>query len=221
MLEEFPQIIAVEGPIGVGKTTLARALAEQLNARLILEKFDENPFLPLFYRNPERYALQTELSFLINRFSQQEKFKQVDLFAPYTVSDYLFDKSALFASLTLSDHELQLFKEVYSILRRHLPQPDLVIYLHAPVEVLLNRISLRGRSYERNIKREYLEQLCEIYHKEFSLPHDFPVVAIDTTEIDFRKTENVKSLLEIIKSEAKNNKLYPILHLKKLTMPIF
>ena len=141
---ELPQHIVVEGPIGVGKTTLAVALADRLDGRLLLEQFEENPFLPLFYEDQERYALQTELSFLISRFHQQESFVQGELFQKHTVSDYLFTKCALFASLTLESHELRLFEEVYSVLVASLPQPDLVINLQAPLDVLMSRISSRG-----------------------------------------------------------------------------
>ncbi len=198
---ELPQHIVVEGPIGVGKTTLAEALAERLNGRLLLERFEENPFLPLFYQDSERYALQTELSFLVSRYRQQEQFLQGELFFSHTISDYLFTKCALFASLTLQDHELDLFEEVYSVLETKLPSPDLVIHLQAPLEILLSRITSRGRSYEQEMQAEYLEQLSHLYHQEFSRPRDYPVIMLDTTGIDFRQPENIDRLLNLLASQ--------------------
>lgn len=198
---ELPRHIVVEGPIGVGKTTLAEALSRRLEGRLLLEQFEENPFLPLFYRDAERYALQTELSFLISRFRQQEQFLQGELFHRHTISDYLFSKCALFASLTLESHELKLFEEVYSVLETKLPPPDLVVHLHAPTEVLLTRISERGRSYEREIQSDYLEQLSQLYHQELARPRDFPVLSIDTTNVDFRESENIERMLHLILSQ--------------------
>lgn len=198
---ELPQHVVVEGPIGVGKTTLAVALADRLQGRLLLEQFEENPFLPLFYEDQERYALQTELSFLISRFRQQEAFVQGELFQKHTVSDYLFTKCALFASLTLESHELKLFEEVYSVLVARLPQPDLVIHLHAPIDVLMARISSRGRNYESEIKEDYLEQLSQLYHREFASARPYPVISLDTTNIDFREEDNIDRLLHLLASQ--------------------
>lgn len=196
----LPRHVVIEGPIGVGKTTLAEALADRLEARLLLEKFEENPFLSLFYREPERYALQTELSFLVSRYRQQEQYLQGELFQRYTISDYLFSKCALFASLTLESHELQLFEDVYRVLNQKLPEPDLVVFLYAPVEVLLTRISERGRSYEQHIQPDYLEQLCHLYRQEFSRSRKYPVMTLDTTSIDFREPENIDRILHLMVS---------------------
>lgn len=201
----LPRHIVVEGPIGVGKTTLAESLAARLNGRLLLEQFEENPFLALFYKDAKRYALQTELSFLISRFHQQESFLQGELFKKHTIGDYLFSKCALFASLTLTNEELDLFEEVYSVLQRSVPEPDLVIYLHAPVNVLMQRIASRGRTYEREIEPDYLEGLCELYYQEFSGDRPYGILSIDTTKIDFRVPENIDRLFNIINSNFRGH----------------
>ena len=192
--------IIVEGPIGVGKTTLAEGLATRLKGRILLEQFEENPFLPLFYTDAKRYALQTELSFLVSRFHQQEQYLQGELFYQHTVSDYLFSKCALFASLTLGKEELNLFEEVYNVLQRSVPVPDLVINLQAPVSVLMRRIACRGRVYEREIQAEYLEDLCRLYSREFSGDKPYKILSIDTTQIDFRIPENIDRLISLLSS---------------------
>jgi deoxyadenosine/deoxycytidine kinase len=200
VMSRFPRYIVVEGPIGVGKTTLVEQLRAHLGARVILEQFEENPFLADFYRDRARYAFQTELYFLLSRFRQQEAFQQEDLFHQHTVSDYFFHKCRLFASLNLSDHELVLFDHIYQILRRSIPQPDLVIHLHAPVEILSQRISQRDRSYEREMDLAYLEQLSQLYTQELSYTQEIPVVSLDTSFVDFRRSENVRILMEEIQT---------------------
>ncbi|MCB9637945.1 MAG: deoxynucleoside kinase [Myxococcales bacterium] len=200
-MSRFPRYIVVEGPIGVGKTTLVEQLTSHLNARVILEQFEENPFLADFYKDRSRYAFQTELYFLLSRFRQQEAFQQEDLFHQHTVSDYFFHKCRLFASLNLGDHELALFDHIYQILRRSIPQPDLVIHLHAPVDVLSQRILQRNRSYEREMDLAYLEQLSQLYAQELApLRDDVPVLSLDTSFVDFRLPENVQILIEEIQA---------------------
>lgn len=176
--------VVVEGPIGVGKTTLVQLLSERLRSRTVLEVFEENPFLADFYRDPARYAFQTETFFLLARYRQLEALAQPDLFAPYTVSDYLFEKTRLFSRETLTDHEYQLFDHMFQILNRNVPQPDLVFFLTAPVPVLLDRIRQRGRPYEQEIAPEYLANISRVYEQHFARISS-PVVTVDTTDLDF------------------------------------
>lgn len=182
---EAPRYIVIEGPIGVGKTTLVTKLAEKFQARTVLEIFEENPFLADFYADRNRYAFQTEMFFLLSRYRQQEQFAQDDLFGRLSVSDYLFTKCRLFASLTLNDHELTLYDRMYSILSTQVPKPDVVIHLHAPLEVLLSRIRQRGRAYERNMDPEYMERLRSMYQQFFMHYEHAPLLQIDTSGLDF------------------------------------
>lgn len=181
---EHPKYIVVEGPIGVGKTALVNQFAEHYGAHTVLEVFEENPFLADFYDDPEEYAFQTEMYFLLSRYRQQEEFAQTDLFAKVSVSDYLFVKSRLFASLTLSDHELALYDRMYEILTDRVPSPDVVIHLHAPVEVLLERIEGRGRPYEQDIDGEYLGRLRSLYLNFFDHYDEAPFVEVDTSQVN-------------------------------------
>jgi deoxyadenosine/deoxycytidine kinase len=173
--------LAIEGPIGVGKTTLARLLQETWQAELVLEQFDENPFLPLFYTDRQRYAWQTQLHFLIDRFDQWSELRPT---ASLRVSDYLFDKDRLFAELNLDDVVLRRYLKVFHALRSHLRQPTGVIYLHADLEVLLARIAARARSYEQQIERTYMRALVDVYERFFAAYDDAPVLALDMTECE-------------------------------------
>lgn len=177
--------VIVEGPIGVGKTTMVKRLAEYHKAKTVLEIFEENPFLADFYANRDAYAFQTEMFFLLSRYKQQEKFSQDDLFGQMWVSDYLFTKCRLFASLTLSDHELVLYDRMYSILSTQVPKPDCVIYLDAPLDTLLGRIRQRGRDYEKNMDAEYLDRLRVLYQQFFQHYDETPMLRIDTRDTDF------------------------------------
>lgn len=192
---QLPRFMIAEGVIGVGKTTLIQALSDRLAARTVLEVFEENPFLRDFYQDQARYALSTEMFFLLSRFNQQELFAQEDLLQRHSVSDYLFEKCRLFAGLTLSSDEFALFSRVYEILARQVPKPDLVLYLTAPVEVLLERIAARGRDYERSITAEYLSELDLRYRSYFAGYTDAPVLIVDTTRIDFRNPEQLDRLM--------------------------
>ena len=192
---QLPRFMIAEGVIGVGKTTLIQALSDRLAARTVFEVFEENPFLRDFYQDQARYALSTEMFFLLSRFNQQELFAQEDLLQRHSVSDYLFEKCRLFAGLTLSSDEFALFSRVYEILARQVPKPDLVLYLTAPVEVLLERIAARGRDYERSITAEYLSELDLRYRSYFAGYTDAPVLIVDTTRIDFRNPEQLDRLM--------------------------
>ncbi len=182
--------IAIEGVIGVGKTCFAQLLAERMSARLVLEKFEENPFLEDFYHDPERHAFQTQLFFLLSRYRQQLELKQVDLFHNLLVADYMFDKDKLFANLNLNDKELVLYNLIARLLEKEIPKPDLVVFLQASTDRLLMNIKKRGRSYEREISREYIESLNQIYNEYFFRYNSSPLLIINTNEIDFVKNQD-------------------------------
>ncbi|UCE67478.1 MAG: deoxynucleoside kinase [Candidatus Zixiibacteriota bacterium] len=177
--------IAVEGPIGVGKTTLAKLLAKKLDARLILENSESNPFLPDFYKNRERYAFQTQIFFLMSRSAQQQHFAHDDLFSQCTLSDYIFAKDGLFAGLNLSSDELILYEKVTSNLEKNVAIPDMVIYLTATVDTLIQRIRRRQRSFEKGLEKSYLENLCETYSNFFFNYSDAPLLVVKTDNVDF------------------------------------
>ena len=192
-----PKYICVEGVIGVGKTSLARLLADHLNAKIIYEQPEENPFLQDFYRDPGRFAFQTQLYFLLSRYRQQQESFQTDLFHEYTVSDYLFAKDRIFAHLNLEDRELFLYDRVASLLERDIPKPDLVVYLQSSPERLVNNIRKRGRSYEKNMSDEYIQSLNEAYNRFFFHYNDTPLLVINSTLIDF--VNNPDDLTEVIR----------------------
>lgn len=189
-LQDFPRYVVVEGPIGVGKTTLVERLAQKSQGRCVLEVFEENPFLADFYGDRDRYAFQTEMFFLLSRYRQQEGMSQTDLFDRVCVSDYLFVKCRLFASLTLSDHELALYDKMYNILFTQIPQPDLVIHLHAPLDTLLERIDQRGRPYEKSMDRDYLDRLRALYHNFFAHYEETNLLEVDTSDVNFAQDES-------------------------------
>ncbi|MFH1465660.1 MAG: deoxynucleoside kinase [Pseudomonadota bacterium] len=181
--------IVVEGPIGVGKTTLVHRLAEHARARLVLEIFEENPFLADFYQDRGKYAFQTELFFLLSRFRQQQSLGQQNLFTEVTISDYLFQKSLIFAGLTLEDAEWQLYHDTFEALAPRVVAPDVVVMLDAPLEVLLARIEKRGRSYEKNFDPEYLGNLVQRYRREFGIWSKAPVLTVRSAEVDFSRDD--------------------------------
>ena len=183
-LKHAPRFIAVEGPIGVGKTSLTKRLAETFNYELLLENAEENPFLDRFYQNPRQHALATQLFFLFQRAQQIEESRQSDLFEPVRVSDFLIDKDMLFAELNLEKDEYNLYHKVYQHLVIDAPKPDLVIYLQAPTEVLLQRIQKRGIPSEQMIESEYLNQLNRAYTEFFHYYSDSKLLIVNSAEID-------------------------------------
>ncbi len=183
-LKQAPRFIAVEGPIGVGKTSLTKRLAETFNYELLLENAEENPFLDRFYQNPRQHALATQLFFLFQRAQQIAESRQSDLFEPVRVSDFLIDKDRLFAELNLEKDEYDLYHKVYQHLVIDTPKPDLVIYLQAPTEVLLQRIQKRGIPSEQMIESEYLNQLNRAYTEFFHYYSDSKLLIVNSAEID-------------------------------------
>lgn len=197
--------ISIEGVLGAGKTSFAKLLSLDLSARLILEEVDNNPFLEKFYKDMKVYALQTQLFFLLNRIGQIESLKQLDLFQKTIVSDYLIEKDRIFAYVTLDENELTIYEKIYSILtnEKKLIKPDLVIFLQASVEVLIERIKKRGRDFEKNISKDYIFNLSQAYNHFFSHYNSSPLVIINTDEIDF---VNDKKVYNSIKNFALNIK---------------
>lgn len=188
--------IAIEGVIGVGKTTLAQLLSERNNARLVLEKFEENPFLPKFYEDKKRYAFQTQLAFLASRFKQQQKMINKELFDEYIISDYIFEKDRIFARLNLDDDELGLYDNIYSIMTGISAKPDLVIYLQSSVDRLMENIRNRGRDYEKHITPDYLQELSDAYNQFFYHYDKAPLIIINSTNVDFLHNPDHLAYLE-------------------------
>ncbi len=180
------RFLVIEGNIGAGKTTLSKMLAKEYNAKLILEQFADNPFLPKFYDNQERYSFPLELSFLADRYNQiKHELLNLDLFHSFLVADYYFAKSSIFAQNTLKDDEYHLFRQIFDMVFDSVPKPDLYVYLHANTNQLLRNIEKRGRSYEQNIQPGYLEKIQNGYFTFFKQNLTFPILVIDTTGIDF------------------------------------
>jgi deoxyguanosine kinase len=206
--------VVVEGPIGVGKTSLARRLGESLGAELVLEQAAENPFLERFYRNPRAGAFPTQLYFLFQRAQQLAGLQQEDLFAPRRVSDYLLDKDRLFAEVTLEEAEYALYDQVYAKLGITAPKPDLVVYLQAPVDVLLERIARRGIDYERLIERPYLERLNQAYARFFHEYEAAPLLIVNAASIDpVHNEQDYEELLSAIRRMGKGRLYYnPLRH---------
>jgi deoxyadenosine/deoxycytidine kinase len=189
--------IVVEGPIGVGKTSLAKILANEFQARTIFERVEDNPFLPKFYRSRELYAFQNQTFFLLNRYQQQMELAQQDLFNQNTVSDYLFAKDQIFATLTLSAEELNLYQQIYALLNTRVPKPDLVVYLQARPEVLYKRVKKRDKKYERSVTFEYLSEVSQAYNQFFFHYDETPLLVVNTSGIDF--VSSSKDLADLIK----------------------
>ncbi|MDP3939311.1 MAG: deoxynucleoside kinase [Deltaproteobacteria bacterium] len=204
-----PRYIVVEGPIGVGKTTLVEMLIKELDALPVYEAVEQNPFLEKFYEDRVKYAFQTQLFFLLSRYQQQREINQPELFRRTVVSDYLFAKDRIFAFLNLSDDELSLYEQVFRMLDAQIPRPDLVIYMQASSDVLEERIALRGKFFERHITREYLDALSEAYANFFFHYADSPLLTINTSEIDFVKhPEDFALLVKEIKALKRGAKSF-------------
>ena len=189
--------IVVEGPIGVGKSSLAKILANEFQARTIFERIEDNPFLPKFYKSRETFAFQNQTFFLLNRYQQQMELAQHDLFNQNVVADYLFAKDQIFATLTLSAEELNLYQQIYALLNTRVPKPDLVVYLQARPEVLYKRVKKRDKKYERSVTFEYLTEVAQAYNQYFFHFDETPLLVVNTSEIDF--VTSSKDLADLIK----------------------
>ncbi|WP_167615491.1 deoxynucleoside kinase [Maribellus sediminis] len=191
------QFLVIEGNIGAGKTTLSGMVAEEFNAKLVLEQFADNPFLPKFYENQERYSFPLELSFLADRYRQIKKeILNLDLFHSFLISDYYFSKTAIFAQNTLQGDEYHLFRQIFDMVSESMPKPDLYVYLHADVNRLTKNIASRGRDYEKHITTEYLSKIEKGYFRFLKQKHPFPVLIIDINNIDFVQNHDEYQLLK-------------------------
>jgi deoxyguanosine kinase len=192
--------IAIEGNIGAGKTTLARKISEKFNGKLILEQFEENPFLARFYQDPDKYAFPLELSFLADRYKQlQKELANQNLFSDFTISDYFINKSLIFARKTLNDDEYQLFMNLFHIMNNNLPRPELLVHLYVTTNRLQQNIKMRGRSYEQNISDQYLEKIQHSYFDYLKQQPHLRILLIDINEIDFvAYPEHFQKLVEVI-----------------------
>ncbi len=201
--------VAVEGPIGVGKTSVVERLAERLDAATVLEEWGRNPFLKPFYDGGAGAAFQTELFFLLSRYRQQQELIQRKLFAPLTFADYVFEKSRLFAYLNLEDSELLIYEKLYALLAEGAPKADLVVYLQAPTEVLMKRIRQRGRPEEARLSEEYLAEVNRAYNHYFFHYTATPLLVVNTAEVDFvRRTEDLDDLVKQIRSMGRGTQYY-------------
>ena len=206
---KIPYHIAVEGTIGVGKTSLAKILGERVEAKLILEEFEENPFLVDFYKDAERFAFQTQLFFLLSRYRQQQELQQTDLFTKALISDYMFVKDRLFAALNLNDKEMGLYNSVARILEKNISFPDMVIFLQSDTDRLMLNIKKRGREYEKSINWKYIDALNQIYNEFFFRYDKSPLLIINTNDIDFvnNKTD-LEEIIEFIRTPGEGTRYF-------------
>ena len=205
----IPYHIAVEGTVGVGKTSMAKVLGERLDAKLILEEFEENPFLVEFYKDAEHYAFQTQLFFLLSRYRQQQQLQQTDLFAKTLISDYMFIKDRLFAALNLNDKEMSLYNSVARILEKSISSPDMVIFLQSDTDRLMHNIKIRGREYEKMIDWKYIDALNQIYNEFFFRYDSSPLLIINTNDIDFVNNKNdLKEVIKFIRTPGDGTRYY-------------
>lgn len=212
-MERFNNIV-IEGNIGAGKTTLARKISEDFNAKLVLEGFADNPFLPKFYQDQSRYAFPLEMSFLADRYQQlSDDLTQLDLFRKFTVADYYIFKSLIFARVTLAEDEYRLYQKIFEIMYKEIPKPDLYVYLYQNTEQLLQNIKKRGRSYEQEIPSEYLDKINHGYLEYLKQQKDLNVLIIDVSDKDFvEKQEDYISILKLIADCKKDDFIIPVVH---------
>ncbi len=213
---KIPYHIAIEGTIGVGKTSLAKVLGERLEAKLVLEEFEENPFLVDFYKNSERFAFQTQLFFLLSRYRQQQQLQQTDLFTKTLISDYMFVKDRLFAALNLNDKEMSLYNAVARILEKNITSPDMVIFLQSDTDRLMENIKLRGREYEKLIDWKYIDALNQMYNEYFFRYDNSPLLIINTNDIDFvNNQDDLENIIEFIRTPGEGTRYFnPIKSIK-------
>lgn len=201
--------IAIEGAIGAGKTSLAKLLTDKLHAKLVLENASENPFLGKFYSNPEQFAFQTQVFFLLSRYQQQMELQQQDLFERITISDYLFERDEIFAHLNLDEDEITMYRHLHSLLKKKVLLPDLVVFLQVSTENLVERIKTRGIAFEQNIAPGYLEAVNQAFNNFFFHYNETPLLVINTNEIDFVNShEDLDNLVKEIKEMGKGKKYY-------------
>jgi deoxyguanosine kinase len=201
--------VALDGPIGVGKTSLVERLAQRFETTTVLEEWGQNPFLAGFYQGAQGAAFQTELFFLLSRYKQQQELLQRKLFSSVTIADYVFEKSKLFAYLNLDDSEILLYEKLYDLLAEGVPRPDLVIYLQAPTEVLMKRIRARGRAEESQLSEEYLAEVNRAYNHYFFHYNSTPLLVVNTADVDFaNRPEDVDDLLKQIRGMGKGTRYY-------------
>ena len=206
---KIPYHIAIEGTIGVGKTSLAGILGDRLEAKLILEEFEENPFLVEFYKDSDRFAFQTQLFFLLSRYRQQQQLQQTDLFTKTLISDYMFVKDRLFAALNLDDKEMSLYNAVARILEKNVASPDMVIFLQSDTDRLMQNIKLRGREYEKLIDWKYIDALNQMYNEYFFRYDDSPLLIINTNDIDFvNNKDDLEEIIEFIRTPGEGNRYF-------------
>ena len=207
-MNEKYKFIVVEGPIGVGKTTLARKLANNLNSELLLEKFLENPFLEKFYKDIDKYALSTQLHFLLQRKADLSKLDSVGSNNKNYVSDYFINKDKLFAKTVLSRNEFELYTKIFDALNITIPKPDLIIYLQAEPDILLERIKLRGNGFEKNITKHYLQKITDAYTQFFYSYKESPLLIINTSHVDVNKSHDYVMLLDEISKDIKGKNYF-------------
>ena len=191
--------LVIEGNIGVGKSSLVKMLSSEMKARTVYEQFEDNPFLPKFYENPERYSFPLELSFLADRYKQHKMaLTNLDMFAPLNIADYYFSKSLIFAGVTLEKDEYSLYRQLFDIILQQLPLPDLYVYLHSPVDRLMRNIEERGRDYEKKIEGEYLKKVQDGYFEYMKTHEDMKILIIDMKDLDFVNRDEDYNLLKNI-----------------------